>query len=216
MPATTVTVRIVFAHFNLFCADELPDVGTPYTEDVYANTLTPHVACIICDLPNCAMNSSNTTSGGYFGSYMHGTFLTGRVLTALSGVGITIIDHLVKHSKLLTTSINVSGYNRYGSASGCSNSWDWKVDQYISLMSEVQLFGSTVWSSSGYDTGEANEKLAIFNLIRHNKLFGNRNIWLRDVASATCFADLVNDGGGAGGYGASNSGVAPAPLILLK
>ena len=215
VPATTVTVRIVFAHFNLFCADELPDVGTPYAADTYANTLTPHVACIICDLPDCAMNSSNTTSGGYFGSYMHGTFLTGRVLTALSGVGITITDHLVKHSKLLTTSINASGYNRYGSASGCSNNWDWKVDQYISLMSEVQLFGSTIWSSSGFDTGEANEKLAIFNLIRHNKLFGNRNIWLRDVASATHFADLLYDGSAFRSH-ASQTYIAPAPLILLK
>lgn len=215
VPATTVTVRIVFAHFNLFCADELPDVGDPYTADAHANTLTPHVACIICDLPNCAMNSSNTTSGGYFGSYMHGTFLTGRVLTALSGVGITITDHLVKHSKLLTTSINASGYNRYGSASGCSNNWDWKTDQYISLMSEVQLYGSTVWSSSGYDTGEANEKLAIFNLIRHNKLFGDKNIWLRDVASASNFANLY-DSGYADRSRAGTTGIAPAPLILLK
>ena len=213
--ATTVTVRIVFAHFNLFCADELPDVGTPYTADTFANTLIPHVACIICDLPNCAMNSSNTTSGGYFGSYMHGTFLTSRVLTALSGVGITITNHLVKHSKLLTTSVNTNGYNRIGAATGCSNDWNWKVDQYISLISEVQLFGSTVWSSSGYDTGEANKKLAIFNLIRHNKLFGNRNIWLRDVASAAAFAEL-HCNGGVYNDGASNTSVAPAPLILLK
>ena len=215
MPNTTVTVRIVFAHFNLFCVDNLPDVGNPYTADNNANILTPHVACIICDLPNCAMNSSNTTSGGYFGTYMHSTFLTGRVLTALSGVGITITDHLVKHSKLLTISINASGYNRYGSATGCSNNWGWKVDQYISLMSEVQLYGSIVWSSSGYDTGEANEKLAIFNLIKHNKLFGNRNIWFRDVASAADFARL-NGSGGASYSDAGTTDIAPAPLILLK
>ena len=82
-------------------------------------------------------------------------------------------------------------------------------------MSEVQLFGSTVWSSSGYDTGEANEKLAIFNLIKHNKLFGNRNIWLRDVASAAGFAHL-NSVGGASSGGASSTVVAPVPLILLK
>lgn len=215
VPATTVTVRIVFAHFNLFCTDILPDVGTPYTEDAYANVMTPHVACIICDLPNCAMNSSNTTSGGYFESYMHGTFLTGRILTALAGVGITITDHLLSHQKLLTTSINSTGYNRYGSAEGCSNDWDWKLNQFISLMSEVQLYGSTIWSSSGYDTGEANEKLALFNLIRPNKLFGKQNIWLRDVASASDFADLVGSGN-ASSHGASNTDITPAPLILLK
>lgn len=215
VPATTVTVRIVFAHFNLFRTDILSDVGTPYTEDKYANVMTPHVACIICDLPNCAMNSSNTTSGGYFGSYMHGTFLTGRILTALAGVGITITDHLLSHQKLLTTSINSTGNNRFGSASGCSNNWEWKLNQFISLMSEVQLYGSTIWSSTGYDTGEANEKLALFNLIRPNKLFGDKNIWLRDVVSATGFA-LLSSRGFADYDVASYTGVAPAPLILLK
>ena len=213
--AQNITVRIVFAHFNLFYAGSLPDVGTPYTEDTYAIVMTPHVACIICDLPNCAMNPSNTTSGGYFNSYMHNNFLTNGIISALSSVGITTTNHLLSHSKLLTTSINNSGYNRYGSNSGCSNNWEWKNNQFISLMSEVQLYGSTVWSSSGYDTGEGNEKLALFNLIRPNKLFGNKNIWLRDVASATDFAAL-NRGGSAYGHGASNTGIGPAPLILLK
>ena len=206
VPATTVTVRIVFAHFNLFYTGSIPDVGTPYTEDTYANILTPHVACIICDLPNCAMNSSNTTSGGYFGSYMHRTFLTGRILTALAGVGITITDHLLSHQKLLTTSINSSGY---------SNFWEWKPNQFISLMSEIQLYGSTIWSSSGFDTGEANQKLALFNLIKPNKLFGNKTIWLRDIASATHFASLSDDGH-AHYDDAGSPHIAPAPLILLK
>lgn len=215
VPATTVTVRIVFAHFNLFYIGSIPDVNTPYTEDAYANILTPHVACIICDLPNCAMNSSNTTSGGYFESYMHGTFLTGRILTALAGVGITITDHLLSHQKLLTTSINAAGYNRFGSAEGCSNNWEWKLNQFISLMSEVQLYGSTICSSSGFDTGEANQKLALFNLIKPNKLFGNKSIWLRDITSAAYFADL--DSRGIASFdNASRTDIAPAPLILLK
>lgn len=215
VPATTVTVRIVFAHFNLFYTGYIPDVEAPYTGDVYSNILTPHVACIICDLPNCAMNLSNTTSGGYFGSYMHGTFLTGRILTALAGVGVTITDHLLSHQKLLTTSINPGGYNRYGSQTGCSNSWKWKLNQFISLMSEVQVYGSTIWSSSAYDTGEANQKLALFNLIKPNKLFGNKNIWLRDITKSENFANLHYDGS-AYDDGASYTNIAPAPLILLK
>ena len=209
VPATTVTVRIVFAHFNLFHTGILP------TEDTSANVMTPHVACIICDLPNCAMNSSSTTVGGYFGSYMHGTFLTERILTALAGVGITKTDHLLSHQKLLATSINSTGNNRYGNATGCSNNWEWKLSQFISLMSEVQLYGSTIWSSSGFDTGEANEKLALFNLIKPNKLFGNKSIWLRDVVSATNFANLASSGC-ADGNDASYPSLAPAPLILLK
>ena len=214
IPDTTVTVRIVFAHFNLFYSGELPDVGTPYIEDNFSNTITPHIACIICDLPNCAMNPSNTTEGGYLNSYMQSTFLSGRVITALSGVGITISDHLVNHKKLLTNSIKNNGINRCGAPNGCSNNWEWK-DEYISLMSEIQLFGSIVWSSSGFDTGEANEKLAIFNFIRPNKLFGNKNIWLRDIASAADFTDLSGYGDASALY-ASNVDFVPVPLILLK
>lgn len=215
IPDTTVIVRIVFAHFNLFYIRELPDIGIPYPNDYVSNTMTPHIACIICDLPNCAMNPSNTTSGGYFNSYMHNKFLTNGIISALSSVGITTTNHLLSHSKLLTTSINNSGYNRNGSNSGCSNDWGWKNNQFISLMSEVQLYGSTVWSSSGYDTGEANEKLALFNLIRPSKLFGYKNIWLRDVASATHFA-VQSVYGDAGYFNAGYTGVAAAPLILLK
>ena len=213
--AQNITVRIVFAHFNLFYAGSLPDVAEPYTRDTYANILTPHVACIICDLPNCAMNPSDTTSGGYFNSYMHKHFLTEGIISALSSVGITTTNHLLSHSKLLTTSINNSGLNRNNNISGCSNNWEWKDNQFISLLSEVQLYGSIIWSSSGYDTGEAYKKLALFNFIRPNKLFGKKNIWLRDVVSAAQFA-YMDSYGGASFHNANATVVAPAPLILLK
>ena len=212
---TTVTVRIVFAHFNLFYTGALPDVGNPYKKDANANVMTPHIACIICDLPNCEIYSSSSTNTGYLNSDIHKTFLSNNVLTALSNVGITSSNHLVKHKKLLTNSINSTGINRFGKNTGCSSSNTWISDVYISLMSEVQLFGSIIWSSSGYDTGEANEKLAIFNFIRPNKLFGNRNIVLRDVVSATAFAG-IGSSGNAINVATSNPNNTPAPIILLK
>ena len=177
--------------------------------------MTPHVACIICDLPNCAMNPSDTTSGGYFNSYMHNNFLTEGIISALSSVGITTTNHLLSHRKLLTKSINNSGSNRTGYFSGCSNKWEWKDNQFISLLSEIQLYGSIIYSSSGFDTGEACEKLALFNFIRPNKLFGKKNIWLRDVSSVNTFAYLF-ECGVAGHVGAGDTTIAPVPLILLK
>ena len=204
--AQNITVRIVFAHFNLFYAGSLPDVAEPYTRDTEANILTPHVACIICDLPDCAMNPSNTTGGGYFNSYMHKHFLTEGIISALSSVGITTTNHLLSHSKLLTTSINNSGN---------PDTWEWKDNQFISLLSEVQLYGSIIWSSNGFNTGEAYEKLALFNFIKPNKLFGTKNIWLRDVNSMYNFA-VLNDGGSAIAIGAGRTDIAPTPLILFK
>ena len=213
--AQKITVRIVFAHFNLFYAGSLPDVAEPYTIDTNANILTPHVACIICDLPNCAMNPSFTTSGGYSNSYMHKHFLTEGIISALSSVGITTTNHLVSHGKLLTTSVNNTGNNRYGKDSGCSDMWGWEDNQFISLLSEVQLYGSIIYSSSGFDTGEAYEKLALFNFIKPNKLFGKKNIWLRDVTSASSFAYLFASGV-AGIVNANYTEACPAPLILFK
>lgn len=212
---TTVTVRIVFAHFNLFYTGALPDVSNPYTQDSFANVMTPHIACIICDLPNCAMYSSNSITEGYFGSYMHSTFLKSNVLTALDNVGISTSNHLEKHQKYLTVSMLSNGINRTGKSTGCSQGALWKNNEYISLMSEEQLYGSTIWSSSGYDTGEAHEKLAIFNFIRPNKLFGNKGIWLRNTATNTAFSVLSNLGDSYY-FSADYTNLSPAPLILFK
>ena len=67
-------------------------------------------------------------------------------------------------------------------------------------MSEIQLYGSTVLSSSFFDTGERNTQ---FNLFRHNpaaKIAGQGHgggrmwYWLSAVVSASAFANCNNNG----------------------
>ena len=74
----------------------------------------------------------------------------------------------------------------------CSSSWEWSSEQAI-LMSEIEVYGSVVWSSSGYDTGTAKNKLPVFNDTRamNNKC---SYYWLKDVASAAHFCYVGNDG----------------------
>lgn len=150
------------------------------------------------------MNQTNTTEGGFAGSEMFLDVLGNRTLptTGKTSTDATINEqllaefgsHLLKINVLLSSSINATGYNRFGAASGCSNNWGWKI-VYSLLMSEVQFYRSIVWSSSGYDTGEAQVPLPLFRDRRFRLLSHSvDNIWLRDVATAAHFCSSNRDG----------------------
>lgn len=202
------------------CQIKFVDANAFYGYDNYAVTDTPHMAALIFGLPNDYMNPtpSTTTAAdtgtrytGYAGSYMHVKYLPAVVKALNNALGN---GHLVAHNMLMGTAVGSSLVNRFGSAGGATSSWAWQMNQYITLMTEAQIYGGTIWSSSGYDTGQANTKLAVFNLVRWNKFCGNRYMWLRDVASGShfCYAD---DRGHACSAGAAASRYV-VPLILLK
>ena len=167
------------------------------------------------------MNSGNNTTGGYAGSEMH-TATIGAVASSGSTASTATINqqlyaefgsHLKTVRELLSNSINSSGYNRFGSATGCSNSWAWTSVQAI-LMSEAEVYGTTVWSSSGYDTGTAVRQLALFRqseVARNNRSGYN---WLKDVASAALFCG-ASDLGGANYYGASAAYTYVRPRFVI-
>lgn len=142
-----------------------------------------HAGLIVDTHETSKWNDTDTTAGGYVASKLH-EYLTNTVLpkvkTDLGGAG-----HLYAHQKLYSTAINKTGYNRYGTATGCSNNWAWSADQYISALTEMQVYGGTVWSSSGYDTGEADQQLEVFKHFKHTDIFGNEYPWLRDVVSSS-------------------------------
>lgn len=202
------------------CQIKFVDANAFYGYNNYAVTATPHMAALIFGLPNDYMNptSSTTTAAdtgtgytGYTGSYMHVKYLPAVVKALNNALGN---GHLVAHSMLMGTAVGSSLVNRFGSAGGATSSWAWQMNQYITLMTEAQIYGGTIWSSSGYDTGQANTKLAAFNLVRWNKFCGNRYMWLRDVASGSHFCN-ADDYGGAGYHRAAYSHCV-VPLILLK
>ena len=109
--------------------------------------------------------------------------------------------------------MNANGYNRFGEATGCSSGWDLEADCKICALSEVQVYGGTVWSSSGYDTGEACRQLDVFQTYSHTEIFCNEYPWLRDVVSAS-HAALANDSGNADFHPASHA-LYVAALILF-
>ena len=154
------------------------------------------------------MNPTNTTVGGYIGSEMHTTTI-GTIATEGSTETTATINqqlyaefgsHLKTTREQLSNEINSTGYNRFGSNTGCSNNWVYTDCQAV-LMSEIEVYGSIVWSSSGFDTGTAKVQLPLF---ANNKYaMNNRNAWywLKDIASAANFCRCDD-------YGIADSGSA--------
>ena len=177
--------------------------STPY------RLTTNHVGLIVIPHTTQKWNESgNTYTGaggrgaGYANSDLH-YYLVNTLLPLVQGdLGS---GNLLAHSNLLGNAVNTSGYNRMGDASGCTSSWGWVANQYICALSEVQVYGSVVWSSSGFDTGEACRQLDVFRHFNHTEIFGGEYPWLRDVVSASTAA-LAN------GYGHAHNN--PASLAL--
>ena len=171
--------------------------------------INQHHITLIPRIPlfNAQMNSTNTASGGYKGSAMH----TSTLPTVVSNLQTVLGAHLLKRYALLSSAVDTKRSNMFGNAGGASSSWEW-TEVYATLPSEVQIYGSTIWSSSGYDTGEACMKLPVFNFINHVQ-FSRWDFWLRGVASSSHFCHASHLGR-AYTWGASHSlGVRPVICI---
>lgn len=160
--------------------------------------------------------SGNTYTGadgrgaGYANSDLH-YYLVNTLLPLVQGdLGAT---NLLAHSKLLSNAVNQNGYNKRGEASGCSSGWGWVTDQYICALSEVQVYGSAIWSSSGYDTGEACRQLEVFQKYSHTEIFKGEYPWLRDVVSASNAAYCTSYGNA--DYSTASNAYYVAALVLF-
>lgn len=177
-----------------------------------------HVGIIVIPHIQHTWNSSgrtdkgaNSRGAGYKNCDLH-DYLKNTVLPhAQNDLGAA---NLLAHSKLLTNAVNTTGYNRFGKAEGCSSSWEWVSNQYISALSEVQVYGSIIQSSSGYDTGEACRQLEVFKKYSHTEIFGSEYPWLRDIVSVAS-ASTASYGGYADYNDVSHSACWVAGLLLF-
>ena len=123
--------------------------------DIHLNkgdhVLRTHHAVIVPDntLTSGAMNSEGSTEGGYVASLVYQndlpTVLT-NYITPVFG------NHVIEYRASLTNGINPTGYNRTGKNDGCSDSYD-LYSRKLDLMDECEVYGSAIWSSSGFDYG---------------------------------------------------------------
>lgn len=164
--------------------------------------LYKHHATIIPAKPleNSGMNSTDTTSGGYMGSEM----VTGNVidetkvtLTLPAALEQYIIpafgNHVLSYRNMLTNIVDTTlispGYSKW---TGVASDWKW-YDRKLDLMSEVNVYGTNIWSSSGYDTGIDNHQYAIFQLrpeFINSYEKARFHYWLKNVSSLQRFSHV--------------------------
>ena len=197
----TETVRLVLAGFDVMWNNG-------------DTALTKHHAIVVprdCFKTTAKMNETNTTVGGYAGSKLHT-----EVLPIYAGALKNVLNnHIITHRELLTTAISETGNSNAGAGfTGYSSNWEWQ-DCDLRLMSEVQIYGCTVFSSSFYDIGNANIQFPLFRLAPDMKVArlghnGSRMWqWLSAVASAAAFAHCDNNGHSSVNNAAGDGGVRP-------
>lgn len=151
------------------------------------------------------MNSKDTTEGGYAGTVYRSTYRATCKSTIASAFGSS---HIGAHRELISNAVT------NGQASG----WAW-TDCDVELPSEIMMYGSCVWGNSaqgggsGYNCGSAYPILPL-TAIAPQFVRNRANYWLRDVASASNFA-RVNNNGYAYSDGASNAWVGVRPYFFL-
>ena len=172
---------------------------------------TPHVLLIPeLSMGTTQMNSTSTTEGAYVGSEMYTTNLA-DYKTIIENDFTT--SHILTYREYLASAVT-SGYES-------TSSW---TDAYIELMSEQMVHGSNIFHNimngttipRNYTTSSS--QLALFRLDKSKIVAFNDSgsriaYWLRDVASASYFANVTSAGSAYHGSASSSSGVRPAFLI---
>ncbi len=187
-----------------------------YTGDL-ENGLEKHHVTVIPAKPlmNIEMNETDTTEGGYIGSRM-ATETLPSLVSSEGVIGKVFGSHIIEYRNLLSNHVSTEAINQSGGEwAGASDGWAWYTRK-IDLMSEVNVYGTTVLSSSGFDTGIDNRQYALFQLKpEFINTYGNERFhyWLKNVSDLSKFADV-------GGHSASDSvyvsnalGVRPRFLI---
>ena len=148
--------------------------------------------------------AANTTAGGYVGSDMYKSNLEQAKTTIKSAFS----GHVLKHRIYLTNAV----------ANGRASGGAW-CDSEVDLMCEQMVYGSGIFSpvSDGSNV-PANYRVekSQLPLFQHepSRICNRATWWLRDVITASSFAYVNGNGGGANYNYASNSlGVRPAFCI---
>lgn len=172
---------------------------------------TPHVLMIPERIMGTAkMNDTNITTGAYVGSKMYTEYLAPFKAVIQNDFEI---GHIVQHKNYFTNAVT----NGYESAGG----W---FDSTIELMTELMVYGSNIFHNitNGTNVPQSHtvdkSQLSLFKLdkskiVARNDAGERYWYWLRDVVSASFFANVSTNGLASPGNASTSSGVRPAFLI---
>ncbi len=165
--------------------------------------MTTHHVTLVPDanMYTHVMNDTNITTGAYVGSKMYTEGLTQAKTTINSAFGEA---HVLNHRQYLQNAVT-DGY-----ASG--GSW---YDSTVELMTEQNVYGGKIFGNqlngtalpNSYTVDKSQYPLFAF---RPDMISNRQWYWLRDVVSASNFADVGASGGAASDGASGASGVRPA------
>lgn len=147
--------------------------------NTFKGTFTPycltqnHLGIVVNTHKTSQWHSENASSVGYNGSVLH-IFLKGTAMDNIKSDfktlfgGSTGLEHLLHHSKLLTTSLT---------------NWGWQDNQYISALTCTQIDAGSQWTANGYQEGEASKSLELFRKYKWTEIFGSEYSWLRNLSN---------------------------------
>ena len=147
--------------------------------------------------------AANTTAGGYVGSDMYKSNLEQAKTTIKSAFS----GHVLKHRIYLTNAV----------ANGRASGGAW-CDSEVDLMCEQMVYGSGIFSpvSDGSNV-PANYRVekSQLPLFQHepSRICNRATWWLRDVITASAFADVLTDGRANYGDASGSNGVRPVFLL---
>ena len=161
----------------------------------------------------CPMNSTNTTGvskntnnpfynitqgeetagyQAYWGSDMCQIYLP----TIAANLQQVLGSHLKKTDYLLPNTMDMSSISKNG-WKGFPTNWNWvntnNSGGFAILPTEIEIYGSLIWSNGNYDVGINCQKLPVFNYISYNTFF-RAHFWLRSVVSSSGFAVAASYG----------------------
>lgn len=191
---------------------------------------THHLVMVTGDLGiNQVMNDSNTTAGGYVGSKAHTVTLPAlyAILNPLFNNAILTHREHLSNTVLSAQTVSLSlddgngavtyscnNFPVYSSGDpntpGCVTAGNW-YDCNLVLMSEIEMFGSNRFASSGIDDIMCPEgQIAAFKYNRNLQTLNRTiNTWLRNVNSASRFCYC-------GSFGDSNRRGASTTYVRLR
>ena len=172
-----------------------------------------------------AVNTEATTNvceGGFANSTMFKTTLP-SYLTPLQNA---LNNHILTYKNQLSTELNSDGLSNVGvGLTGYASAHDWR-DITLNLLSELQVYGTQILSSSFYNNGIDTSQLPLFRHDLMAKVAGNGGVtdmgnsneaihyWLRDIVSKHFYARVTNRSGAYYHSGANvNGGLRPFFLI---
>ena len=155
-------------------------------------------------LGSAYMNATNITTGGYRDSYMNKTVMPAVVTALESAFGAS---HVLQTREYITNTVTTTIASRAGVGwQGSSTAGEWS-DQKAILMTELEAYGATPFSSSAYDNIGLDQQLPGMKI---DKIMNRRfTRWLRSVCYSAAFCFVNASGHPTNGHASSVLVVCP-------